>query len=82
MGCLAHSYTSNTMTTPIDYAAIRAMVGAAKRSGIATTDGSKPKPAEKESLPPPINPDLPDWLLKSMHATREASHELRPRRER
>ena len=67
------------MTTPIDYAAMRALVDAAKRSGLATTDGSKPKPVEKESLPEPINPDLPDWLLKSMHATREGSHEWRDR---
>jgi hypothetical protein len=64
---------------PIDYAAIRAFVSAAKRSGMATSDGSSPEPVKDAHLPAPINPDLPDWLLKSMHATREASPDWRER---
>jgi hypothetical protein len=65
------------MSIPIDYAAIRALVSAAKRSGTATSDGSDPEPVKEADahLPEPINPELPDWLLKSMHATREASPE-------
>lgn len=63
------------MTSPIDYAALRAIAGAAKRQGLATDDGSTPEPVKKSTLPEPINPDLPDWLLKSMHATREAEIE-------
>jgi len=61
------------MTSEIDYAAIRAVVDAARRQGLATNDGSSPEPIKKATLPEPINPDLPEWLLKSIHATREAS---------
>ena len=68
-----------TMKSEIDYAAIRAVVGAAKRQGLATDDGSSPEPAKKTTLPEPINPDLPEWLLKSIHATREASPEWKKR---
>ena len=68
------------MTTPIDYAAIRASVDEAKRLGLATSDGSNPKPVKKDNLPEPINPILPDWLLESMHATREAESSRRDHR--
>ena len=75
------------MTPKVDYAAMRAIVGTAKRQGLATDDGSAPKPIEQPKTPEIINPDLPDWLLKSMHATREAdkqmdSGRLLPRRSR
>lgn len=61
------------MNTPIDYAAIRASVEEAKRLGLATSDGSDPKAVKKNIPPEPINPILPDWLLESLHATREAT---------
>jgi hypothetical protein len=65
------------MTPKLDYAALRAIVGQAKREGVATDDGSTPKPVEQvEKLPPIINPELPDWLLASMHATREAEERM------
>lgn len=64
------------MTPKVDYAAIRAIVGAAKRQGLATADGSAPKPIEQPKAPEIINPDLPDWLLKSMHETREADKRM------
>jgi hypothetical protein len=60
------------MTEKLDYAALRAIVGQAKRQGLATDDGSAPKPVEHAENLPIINPELPDWLLASMHATREA----------
>ncbi len=60
------------MTSEIDYAAIRAVVDAAKRQGLATADGSSPEPTKKATLPEPINPDLPDWLLKE-HARNAGS---------
>ena len=64
------------MTPKVDYAALRAIVGEAKRKGVATDDGSTPKPVEPEKMPEKINPDLPEWLLKSMHETREADERL------
>ena len=59
------------MTPKVDYAAIRAIVGMAKRQGLATDDGSAPKPIEQSKTAEIINPDLPEWLLKSLHETRE-----------
>jgi len=64
------------MTPQIDYAAIRAIVGSAKRQGLATDDGSAPKAVEAPKAPDIINPDLPDWLLKSLHETREADQRM------
>jgi len=64
------------MTPQVDYAALRAIVGAAKRQGLATDDGSAPKPVEHHTMPEIINPNLPDWLLKSMHETREADKRM------
>jgi len=64
------------MTPKVDYAALRAIVGTAKREGRVTDDGSTPKSVEAPKTPDIINPDLPDWLLKSMHATREADQRL------
>jgi len=64
------------MTPKVDYAALRAIVGTAKRQGLATDDGSAPKPVETPKTPEIINPDLPDWLLKSMHETREADKRM------
>jgi hypothetical protein len=75
------------MTPKLDYAAMRAIVGSAKRHGLATDDGSAPKQVEQAKAPECINPELPDWLLKSMHETREAdkrmdTERLLPRRSR